>query len=88
MGKSQRVACPAPTACTFQVHEFFINFRAAFAPIPSSGLFGATRYDQSDIFCRKGLKEFLAACEVIGASSFAPLQEGAPDEGVGEGGEH
>ena len=38
LGKPERVACPAPTACTFKVNDFFINFRAAFAQIQSSGV--------------------------------------------------
>ena len=45
----------------------------------------APRYDPWDLFYRRGLKEFLAACGIHDPSSATPLQDGVADEGADEG---
>ena len=45
----------------------------------------APRYDPWDLFYRKGLKEFLAACGVRGTSCDTQAQDGVSHEVVGEG---
>ena len=45
----------------------------------------APRYEPSDLFYKKGLREFLAACGVRGTSANTPSQDGVIAEGGAEG---